>query len=79
MTRIVVRNSVDMRMLSMQAHKLKDVESTMADHRAGAGGSLSVKQLANLFGFLKTDLDGEILGIESDYQDDDADGEGGGD
>jgi hypothetical protein len=33
--------------------------------------NLSLKQLANLFGFLKTDADDNIISIEPDYDEDD--------
>ncbi|KAL2066010.1 hypothetical protein VTL71DRAFT_2081 [Oculimacula yallundae] len=81
MTRIVVRNSVDMRMLAMQLHKLQNIDKAMPQ-----GGetrerqALSLQQLTRLFGFLKTDSDGEIVSVEADYQsdDDDEDGDGNG-
>jgi hypothetical protein len=33
--------------------------------------SLSLRELAQLFGFLRTDADGEIIEIVPDYEDDD--------
>lgn len=40
---------------------------------------LSLKQLANLFGFLKTDYDDNIISVEPDYQDEHVqEGEGSG-
>ncbi|PBP21187.1 hypothetical protein BUE80_DR007992 [Diplocarpon rosae] len=69
MTRIVVKNSVDMRMLTMQLDKLQDLEKAMRDGETKEKPSLSIAQLANLFGFLKTDADGKIMSIEADYQD----------
>ncbi|RDL39913.1 uncharacterized protein BP5553_04253 [Venustampulla echinocandica] len=69
MTRIIVKDSVDMRLLTMQAHKLRDVDRAITETDTQPG--LSLHQLANLFGFLKTDADGEIVAIEADYQDDD--------
>ncbi|KAI6708159.1 hypothetical protein JHW43_009312 [Diplocarpon mali] len=69
MTRIVVKNSVDMRMLTMQLHKLQNVEKAMRDGETKVKPSLSIAQLANLFGFLKTDADGEIMSVEADYED----------
>ena len=45
----------------------------MRDGDAKEAPNLSLNQLANLFGFLKTDADGEILSVEADYDD----GEGG--
>lgn len=37
----------------------------------------SMRQLANLFGFLRTDEDGELIGVEADYDDEESgNGEG---
>ncbi|KAH7309256.1 SNF2 family N-terminal domain-containing protein [Rhexocercosporidium sp. MPI-PUGE-AT-0058] len=77
MTRIVVRNTVDMRMLSMQLHKLQNLQKAMSDENTKERSSLSLKQLANLFGFLRTDGDGEILSVEPDYESEDDSREGG--
>ncbi|KAH6718269.1 SNF2 family N-terminal domain-containing protein [Leptodontidium sp. MPI-SDFR-AT-0119] len=76
MTRIVVKNTVDMRMLSMQLHKLQNLQKAMSDENSKTRSALSLKQLANLFGFLRTDGDGEILSVEADYESEDGDGEG---
>jgi hypothetical protein len=43
----------------------------MSDGDTKANPQLSLKQLANLFGFLKTDQDDNIVSIEADYEDDD--------
>jgi hypothetical protein len=69
MTRIVVKNSVDMRLLTMQLHKLTHLEKAMRDGDAKEMPNLSLNQLANLFGFLKTDADDNIISIEADYDD----------
>lgn len=83
MTRIVVTNSVDARLLAMQAHKMSACEKAMRDDDRAAGKeapNLSLKQLANLFGFLRTDEEDNIIRIEADYEDDgeaaEASGEG---
>ncbi|TVY33570.1 putative ATP-dependent helicase, partial [Lachnellula subtilissima] len=47
MTRIVVKNSVDMRLLTMQLHKLQDLEKAIAEGDLSKG--LSLRELANLF------------------------------
>ncbi|KUJ16639.1 uncharacterized protein LY89DRAFT_647352 [Mollisia scopiformis] len=80
MTRLVVRNSVDMRMMSMQLHKLQNLERAMRDGEYNREQpNLSLKQLANLFGFLKTDADDNIVSVEADYDDDPVqEGEGSG-
>lgn len=78
MTRLVVRNSVDMRLLAMQDWKLRACEKAIDnDGQSGASGSgggretLNLSQLARLFGFLKTDEDNNLVRIEPDYDDDD--------
>jgi hypothetical protein len=76
MTRIVVKNTVDMRLLTMQLHKLTNLEKAMRDGEGKEAPNLSLNQLANLFGFLKTDADGEILSVEADYDDVGGGGEG---
>lgn len=43
----------------------------MHDGNAKETPNLSLKQLANLFGFLKTDADDNIISIEPDYDEDD--------
>lgn len=78
MTRVVVRNTVDMRLLSMQLHKLQTCERVMSENEKAKRPALELNDLARLFGFLRTSADGAILGIEADYDDDD-DGEGEGD
>ncbi|QSZ30260.1 hypothetical protein DSL72_004782 [Monilinia vaccinii-corymbosi] len=80
MTRLVVRNSVDMRLLGMQDWKLRACEKAIDNNgQSGASGSggatLNLSQLARLFGFLKTDEDDNVVRIEPDYEDD-GDGEG---
>ncbi len=69
MTRIVVKNSVDMRLLTMQLHKLTNLEKAIRDGDAKETPNLSLNQLANLFGFLRTDADDNIISIEADYYD----------
>lgn len=75
MTRLVVRNSVDMRLLGMQDWKLRACEKAIDNNgQSGAsgsgGGTLNLSQLARLFGFLRTDEDDNLLRIEPDYEDD---------
>ncbi|KAI9649741.1 hypothetical protein NHQ30_002322 [Ciborinia camelliae] len=79
MTRIVVRNSVDMRLLGMQDWKLRACEKAIDDDGQGGasgsgGGTLNLSQLARLFGFLKTDEDNNLVAIEPDYDDDELEG-----
>ncbi|CAD6448459.1 19c1cb6b-239e-4802-8012-564b4d8d53ef [Sclerotinia trifoliorum] len=74
MTRLVVRNSVDMRLLGMQDWKLRACEKAIDNNgQSGAsgsgGGTLNLSQLARLFGFLRTDEDDNLLRIEPDYED----------
>jgi len=70
MTRIVVKQSVDMRMLTMQSHKLRDIGKAIRDDdTTNDRPNLSLKQLANLFGFLRTDEDDNVISVEPDYDD----------
>lgn len=75
MTRLVVKNSVDMRLLTMQLHKLTNIEKAIKeDGEEGEGDRrggkvLGLRELANLFGFLREDGDGAILSVEADYDD----------
>ncbi|PMD36328.1 hypothetical protein L207DRAFT_435119 [Hyaloscypha variabilis F] len=76
MTRIVVKNTVDMRLLTMQLHKLTHLEKAIKEDDANSGVGrrggkvLGLRELANLFGFLREDGDGVILSVEADYDDD---------
>ncbi|TGO53614.1 hypothetical protein BCON_0120g00110 [Botryotinia convoluta] len=83
MTRLVVANSVDMRLLGMQNWKLKACEKAIDNNglsgaSGSAGGTLNLSQLARLFGFLKTDEDNNLLRIEPDYEDGEDPMDGGG-
>jgi hypothetical protein len=68
MTRIIVKNSVDMRLLTMQLHKLQACDKAMDSGEENKKPVLSLRQLAGLFGFLRTDEDGNMR-IEPDYVD----------
>lgn len=68
MTRIAIRNTVDMRLLSMQMHKLKACDTAMESGEK-PNSVLTLKEIAGLFGFLRTDEDDNIV-IEPDYDDD---------
>jgi hypothetical protein len=76
MTRLVVRNSVDMRLLGMQEWKLKACEKAIDENgedgeggkTKGEGGTLNLTQLSRLFGFLRTDEDDNVR-IVPDYDD----------
>jgi len=69
MTRIAVRNSVDMRLLSMQMWKLKTCERAMQDGDKKDQAVLNLADLARLFGFLRTNEDGEPIEVVADYND----------
>jgi len=71
MIRIIVKNSVDMRLLTMQMHKLQACDKAMDSGEEKDKAVLTLKQLASLFGFLRTDEDGRILVIVEDYRDED--------
>ena len=73
MTRIAVRNSIDMRLLSMQLYKMSNVENAIGES-AQKRPTLGLADLTRLFGFLKTGKDDEdILEIGTDYSDEDDD------
>ncbi|PQE14945.1 dna repair rad5 protein [Rutstroemia sp. NJR-2017a WRK4] len=77
MTRLVVRNSIDMRLLGMQEWKLKACEKAIDENGEdgkgskfkGEGCTLNLPQLSRLFGFLKTDEDDNLVEIVPDYDD----------
>jgi hypothetical protein len=52
-------------------HKLQDLEKAVD---GGIKGGLTLSQLANLFGFLRRDGDGEVVGVEADYVDGSSEG-----
>ena len=63
----------------MQQHKLATLEKAMSEGEEGLKKQLSFKELASLFGFLRTDEDDNIISVEADYDDlDDDDMVGGG-
>lgn len=73
MTRIAVRNSIDMRLLSMQLYKMSNVENAIGES-AQKRPTLGLADLTRLFGFLKTGKDDDdILEIGTDYSDEDDD------
>lgn len=74
MTRIVVKNSVDMRMLAKQKKKLKGLNPHINDEEPNEKQGLSIEELANLFGFLKKNAQGKVIEVVPDYDDE---GEGG--
>jgi Helicase conserved C-terminal domain len=69
MTRIAVRNTIDMRFLSVQLYKMRNCENAMQQRR-----KLGLAELMKLFGFLKTDENDNVVRVEPDYADED-DGE----
>ncbi|KAI9852139.1 MAG: hypothetical protein M1838_001763 [Thelocarpon superellum] len=56
-TRVVVKNSVDDRMLKMQNEKIRIIDNAMADD-GHETKKLTTEELLSLFGCLKTDSDG---------------------
>ncbi|KAG0646207.1 DNA repair rad5 [Hyphodiscus hymeniophilus] len=76
MTRLIVKNTVDVRLLSMQLHKLKACETAMRSGEEKLKPSLNLHELARLFGFLRTNAKGDILEIQADYVEGEGEGEG---
>jgi hypothetical protein len=70
MSRVIVKNTVDMRLLTMQMHKLRACDKAMESGEEKQKPVLSLRELAALFGFLRTEDDGTIR-IEPDYVDED--------
>ena len=70
-----------MSLLTLRLHKLNNLQKVVGgeDGEEKEQPALSLNQLANLFGFLKTDADGEILSVEADYDDEMGGGSGEGD
>ena len=64
MTRIAVRNTIDMRFISVQIYKMRNCDKAMKQ-----GGRLGLAELMKLFGFLKTDEDDNVVCVEPDYTD----------
>jgi len=58
-----------MRLLSMQMWKLKTCERAMQDGNKKDNVALNLADLARLFGFLRTDEDGEPIEVVADYDD----------
>ena len=52
-SRLVIKNSIDMRLLSMQADKIRAIDRAMQDTDAGIVEPLSMTDLASLFGHLR--------------------------
>jgi hypothetical protein len=55
----------------MQLYKMKACDTAIESGEEKSKPSLSLRELARLFGFLRTAEDGTILSIEPDYEDDD--------
>ena len=72
LTRLVIRNSVDMRLLGMQLYKLRNCGKAI-DDADQERQTLGLADLTRLFGFLKTDEDNNIIGVEPDYDSEDDD------
>jgi hypothetical protein len=72
MTRLVVRNSVDMRLMGMQLYKLKNCTKAIGEGEQERQ-TLGLTDLTRLFGFLKTDEDNNIISVEPDYDNEDED------
>jgi hypothetical protein len=67
--RLIVKNTVDARLLGMQAEKLKIINHAMQDEGCVVPPPLDLTDLVSLFGHLEEDDTG-ILRVEADYEDD---------
>lgn len=75
-SRFVIKNSVDGRLLSMQADKIRTIDRAMQDADAEVVQPLSLADLASLFGHLRED--GGVMQVEADYEDEEEGGAAGG-
>jgi SNF2 family DNA or RNA helicase len=64
MTRIAVRDTIDMRFLSVQVFKMTSCDKAMEER-----AKLGLAELVKLFGFIRTIKERNILQVEADYVD----------
>ena len=67
--RIVTRKSVDTRLLKLQQKKSEMIARTVQEFRSDSV-KMTVEDVAQLLGKPKLDKDGNVVGVESDYSED---------
>lgn len=71
-SRLVIKNSVDTRILDLQAEKLRAIDRALQDVTEGCSTeALSITDLVSLFGCLRDD--GGVTQVVSDYEEDEED------
>ncbi|KAK4235228.1 P-loop containing nucleoside triphosphate hydrolase protein [Achaetomium macrosporum] len=70
--KIMVKNSVNERLATLQLKKLKAVEQAVKEHDS-SDSTLTAEEIASLLGRVVLDEAGNIVDIESDYDDDETD------
>ena len=71
MTRIVVKNTVDMRLMTMQLYKMRNCDKAIGEGEQDKPALAAGRTLRDSSSFLKTDEDNNILSVEPTYDDDD--------
>jgi hypothetical protein len=66
--RIMVRNTIDIRLANLQRDKLKTISKEIKDHDS-SDLTLTEEDLASLLGRVVRDAEGNIINIEADYDD----------
>lgn len=75
--RIMVRNTIDMRLAQLQLSKLKMIDRSIKDHDP-SNMTFTAEEIASLLGRIVQDEQGAIIAIEDDYEDgSEMDGDGG--
>lgn len=74
--RIMVKNSIDERLVQLQLNKLEMVANTIKDSDSSKT-SLSLEEIASFFGRVAREPSGMIVNIEPDYDDESEDQEDG--
>jgi hypothetical protein len=66
--RILVRNTIDVRLSHLQLAKLKTIAGSIKEHDSSEM-ELTAEDVASLLGRVVRDEDGNFMGIEADYDD----------
>jgi hypothetical protein len=73
--RLLTKKTIDGRMARLQSKKLKEINGAIKDWDS-TRSSLNFEEVAQLFGRVRTDEEGNMVGVESDYDTDDEDVDG---
>lgn len=75
--RLLTRKTIDGRMAKLQAKKLREINAAIKDFDY-TRSTLNFEEVAELFGRVRRDEDGKMIGVESDYDTEDEQGDDGG-